>query len=46
MSAVYRRYKSGPRTLPWGTPLGLRTGGVCGGNFNKKVPLVEIGLKK
>jgi hypothetical protein len=44
-SAVYRRYRSGPRTLPWGTP--AFTGGeFCAFIFNldKEVSAMQVGF--
>jgi hypothetical protein len=41
-STVYMRYNSGPRTLPWGTPAWIGEGVVRRGNFDGKMPVVQI----
>jgi hypothetical protein len=41
-SAVYLRYSNGPRTLPWCTPAWIGEGVVRRGNFDEKMPVVQI----
>jgi hypothetical protein len=41
-SAVYMRYNNGPRTLPWGTPAWIGDSVVSRGNFDEKMPVVQI----
>jgi hypothetical protein len=41
-SAVYMRYSNVPRTLPWGTPAWIGDSVVRRGNFDEKIPVVQI----
>jgi hypothetical protein len=41
-SAEYMRYNNGPRTLPWGTPALIGDGVVRRGNFDEKLPVMQI----
>jgi hypothetical protein len=45
-SAVCRRYNNGPRTLPWGTPALIGDRQRAEATLAKKMPVVQIGLKK
>jgi hypothetical protein len=44
--AVYMRYSSGPRTLPWGTVALIGDSVVHRGSFDEKMSVVQIGLEK
>jgi hypothetical protein len=41
-SAVYMRYNNGPRTLPWGTPAWIEDRVLRRGDFDDKLPVVQI----
>jgi hypothetical protein len=41
-SAVYRRYSSSPRTLPWGPSAWIGDGVELRDNGDRKIPVVQI----